>query len=179
MGILAKQKPVKLVASMIFKDEKYREKAEEYLIKKCGDIEPVKKVLSFDFTDYYYEELGRPLKRQLVCFKKLVNKEKLYKVKLTTNRIEDCFKKGNRRFVNIDPGYVTEAKLVLLTTKDYTHRIYLGGNIFAEVTLFFQKGTFRPYPWTYPDYAGREMISYFNEVREVYMEEIKNVKWKM
>lgn len=173
MGILVKQKPVKLVASIIFKDEKYRKKAEEYLIKKYGDIEPVKKVFPFDFTDYYYEELSQPLKRQLLCFKKLVNKEKFYKIKLTTNKIENCFKKDNKRFVNIDPGYVTEAKLVLLTTKDYTHRIYLGRNIFAEVTLFFQKGTFRSYPWTYSDYAGLEMISYFNEVREIYMKEIK------
>ena len=100
----------------------------------------------------------------------LRSKEKAAEIKLITNRIEDRFRKDRKRTVNIDPGYVTEAKLVLLTTKDYTHRVYIGKRIFAESTLFFQDGTFKSWPWTYPDYASAEMVSYFNQVRELYMQ---------
>jgi hypothetical protein len=169
MGGLVKQKPVKLVASIIFKEEKYREYAEKRLKKAYGLLEPLEKTLPFDHTDYYYKEFGRPLKRKLVCFRKLLAGEKIPTVKLTTNKIEDSCLIGGKRVVNIDPGYVTDAKLVLLTTKDYTHRVYVGRRIFAESTLFFRDGAFRPWPWTYPDYASQELISYFNEVRKIYM----------
>ena len=173
MGALIEQKPVKLVASVIFKEEKYRKYAEERLKRAYGPPEPFEKTLPFDYTGYYCEEFGKPLKRKLICFKKLLNGEKAPAVKLAANKIETSCLAGGKRVVNIDPGYVTEAKLVLLTTKDYTHRVYVGRRIFAESTLFFQDGTFRSWPWTYPDYASRELISYFNDVRQIYMRDIK------
>jgi hypothetical protein len=173
MGILADQRPVKLIASIIFRDEKSRQYAEERLKKAYGETEPLEKTAPFDRTEYYYEEFGRPLKRKIICFKKLFSKEDIGRIKLETNSMEDLSMAGEKRTVNIDPGYVTEAKLVLLTTKDYTHRVYVGERIFAESTLFYQEGTFRPWPWTYPDYASEELIGYFNEVRDLYMNDIK------
>ena len=119
------------------------------------------------------EEMGKPLMRKLVCFKKLVEKEDISRIKLKTNELENHFSAGKNRTVNIDPGYVTEAKLVLLTTKDYTHRVYIGKRIFAESTLFYQDGEFRPWPWTYPDYASKELASYFEKIREIYIKDIK------
>ena len=68
--------------------------------------------------------------------------------------------------VNIDPGYVTLSKLVLATTKDYSHRIYIGKGIYGEVTLQYTKGTFTPFPHTYPDYQTRIAIEFFNQVRD-------------
>ena len=170
MGALGDQRPVKLVSSIIFRDDGIRREVEDRLKKLYGSFEPLEEIFPFDYTDYYYDELGGPLKRKLVCFKRLIGKEKASEIKLITNRIEDRFRKDRKRTVNIDPGYVTEAKLVLLTTKDYTHRVYIGKRIFAESTLFFQDGTFKSWPWTYPDYASAEMVSYFNQVRELYMQ---------
>jgi hypothetical protein len=169
MGVPTDQRPAKLVASIIFKDESAYEPAEKELIRRFGPLEPLVRALPFDFTDYYSEEFGKPLKRKLLCFKNPVKKEAASGIKIVTNRIEDRCRKNGRRTVNIDPGYVTEAKLVLMTTKDYTHRVYIGNRIFAESTLHFQEGSFRPWPWTYPDYASAELISYFNEVRELYL----------
>ncbi|MFH1304964.1 MAG: DUF4416 family protein, partial [Candidatus Omnitrophota bacterium] len=122
------------------------------------------------------DELGSRLKRKVICFRILHPKEKIFRIKLATNRIEDRFRVNGKRTVNIDPGYVNDAKLVLLTTKDYTHRIHIGGSIFAESTLFFQEGSFRRWPWTYPDYASEELVDYFNDVRKIYMEDIKKVE---
>ncbi|MFH1847482.1 MAG: DUF4416 family protein [Candidatus Omnitrophota bacterium] len=174
MGDIERQRKVKLIASIIFRDEECLNYAQRELKRCYGRIEPLlEKVLPFDYTDYYENEFGKPLKRKLICFEKLIAKDGIYKIKLAANRIERGAKKHNKRQVNIDPGYVTEAKLVLLTTKNYTHRIYLAGGIFCEVTLFFQNNTFNPWKWTYPDYGSKELISYFNKVREVYMQNIK------
>jgi len=176
MGVPVKQKPVKLVASLIYSEDSHRQRAEEQLEKAYGPFDDRQTVLPFDYTDYYLEEFGPGLLRKLVCFKKLVDRKRIPGIKLVTNRIEDRSRRGGKRRVNIDPGYVTEAKLVLLTTKDYSHRIYVGKSIFAESTLCFRKGTFVPWPWTYPDYASPEIVSYFNGVRESYMEEIRGKK---
>ncbi|MBU0570754.1 MAG: DUF4416 family protein [Candidatus Omnitrophica bacterium] len=168
MGAELKQKPVKLFTSIIFRDEGILENTERKLEKKYGKIEFVVWRGSFDFTDYYYPEFGRPLRRKLICFKKTIDLIDVCNVKRVTNRIEDRTRINEKRNVNIDPGYVTEAKMVLLTTKDYSHRIYVGKGIFAESTLFYRDGSFRSWPWTYPDYAQAELISYFNKVRELY-----------
>ena len=73
-----------------------------------------------------------------------------------------------KRRVNLDPGYLLLSRLVLSTFKDFAHRIYLGRGVFAEVTLIFREGSFRPLPWTYPDYAAPETIALFNKAREDY-----------
>ncbi len=70
------------------------------------------------------------------------------------------------RPVNIDPGFVDEARLVLATAKDRGHRLYLGQGVYAEVTLSFSGGQFTPLPWTYPDYASAEYREFFAGVRE-------------
>jgi hypothetical protein len=72
---------------------------------------------------------------------------------------------GGRRRINLDPGYVTAAKLVLATTKDFSHRIYLGDGIYAEVTLNFAKHGCRPFAWTYPDFRAERYWGFFEEVR--------------
>ncbi|MGB2629682.1 MAG: DUF4416 family protein [Candidatus Omnitrophota bacterium] len=175
MGVPVEQKPVKLIASIIFKDEGDLYQAERRLRTLFGPFESLEKSAPFGYTDYYREEMGHPLKRKLICFKNLIDPEKMYKVKLRTNRIEYKISADRKRKVNIDPGYVTEAKLVLLTTKDYTHRIYIRGRIFAETTLSYQDGGFKPWPWTYPDYASKELRDYFEKVREIYINDIKGI----
>jgi hypothetical protein len=175
MGVPLGQKPVKLVASIIFKDEGNLHLAEKGLRDLYGPLESLDKSTPFVYTDYYCKEMGKPLKRKLVCFRKLVDPENIFGIKLKTNRIEKHCSIDKKRTVNVDPGYITEAKLVLLTTKDYTHRVYLGKKIFAESTLYFQDGGFKAWPWTYPDYASEELRSYFGRVREIYMKDIKGL----
>ncbi|OGX43889.1 MAG: hypothetical protein A3G38_03040 [Omnitrophica WOR_2 bacterium RIFCSPLOWO2_12_FULL_51_8] len=79
----------------------------------------------------------------------------------------------SRRLVNIDPGYLDLAKLVLASTKDYRHRIYLERGIYVEITLFYQRKTFNPWEWTYPDYRSREYIEVFNRIREIYKKQLQ------
>ena len=73
-----------------------------------------------------------------------------------------------RRRVNLDPGYLLLERFVLASGKNFTHRIYIGQGIYADLTLMFQKGAFRTLPWTYPDYAARDMQSFLTQVRRKY-----------
>lgn len=141
---------------------------------KFGRIDFYSSILNFNYTDYYYPEMGKPLKRIFISFQKLLQEEKLADIKLYTNRLETKFCIRGRRRINIDPGMLNLAKLILATTKDYSHRIYLNKGIFAEVTLFYRNG-FRPWQWTYPDYRLEEYLKIFNSIRDIYISQIKDV----
>jgi len=173
MGEVEQQKPVKLFCSVIFKEATQAEKALKEMVALYGELEEKELSTSFDYTDYYEEEMGKPLYRKMLLFKNLVEKDNTARIKHESNRIEGNLATGGKRTVNLDPGYITEAKVVLLTTKDYTHRIYIGDKIFAESTLFFQDGSFNPWPWTYPDYGSDELRNYFNDSRDLYMKSRK------
>lgn len=119
--------------------------------------------------------MGRDLKRKFISFEKLIPPEKLSKIKIFTNKIEAKLSKNGSRSINIDPGYLNLSKLILASTKDYAHRMYIGNDICAEIALFYQEKSFRPWEWTYPDYKTNEYISLFNRIRETYAQQIKNI----
>ncbi len=161
------------------------ERAETVLEEKFGPIELKSRVLPFNYTDYYEKEMGKDIKRRFLSFHKLIDPGALADIKLFTNALEEQLQeesasggKGSevrlRRPINIDPGYIAGSKLVLASTKDYYHRVYLERGIYAEVTLKFTKGAFEPLPWTYPDYRSKEYIDFFTEIRSLYMEKLRN-----
>ena len=168
---------VKLIIGMLASREKMFYDAEKHLESIFGDIDYSSAVLPFTYTDYYENEMGENLLRKFIAFKRLINPEDIVHAKIETRSIEKlfCCQPGQRR-INIDPGYVNGAKLVLATTKDYDHRIYLGDGIYAEVTLHFRGETFTPWEWTYPDYRTREYIDIFNRIRVIYFQDIKEIE---
>jgi len=173
MGKTRKILPVKLITGFIFKEERILKKAETLLKKYYGEIDFESQALDFIHSDYYEEEFGKGLKRKFISFKKLIPPQNLPKIKITANQIENKLSRGPSRLINIDPGYLDMAKLVLASTKDYYHRIYLDKSIFAEITLFYRGKTFTPWEWTYPDYRTPEYIAIFNAIRENYAAQVK------
>ncbi len=141
-----------------------------------GPVDFVSEPLPFRFTDYYEGEMGKDLWRRMVSFEPLVSPEQAVPIKLWTNRLENqrVDDRGGRR-VNLDPGYLAAAKFVLVTGKDYSHRLYLGEGIYGEVTLIFQKGGFSSLPWTYPDYASEPLLGIINLLRKRYLWQLKNI----
>lgn len=140
------------------------EKVMEVLTEKFGGIDFRSPSIPFNFTDYYEKEMGSELAREWISFEQLIQPENLRLIKLTTIEIENKFKRPDgTRTVNIDPGYITLANLVLASTKNYSHRIYLGDGIYAEITLIYKNKHFVPLEWTYPDY--RANIHVFEEIR--------------
>lgn len=166
-------KKVKLIIGFIFKENAVLKKAQSFISKKIGSFDSESDIFAFSQTDYYKQEFGENLKRKFVSVKRLFSPEGIYKAKLISNKIENSISMGGKRLINIDPGYITESKLVLFTTKDYSHRIYLGKGIYAEITLKFLRGTFSPLETTYPDYKSEGYIKFFNNIRAIYRNDVK------
>jgi hypothetical protein len=173
MGSVKTHPPVKLIIGFIFKEEQIFNQAKIILKKQFGRIDFESQILPFCHTDYYEEELGKDLKRKFVSFEKLIPAQNLSKIKIISSRIEKKLTYKGLRLVNIDPGYLDLSKLVLASTKDYKHRIYLNKGIYAEVTLFYQGKNFNHWEWTYPDYKTPEYIAIFNRIRGIYAKQIK------
>lgn len=176
MGSIKYPPPVKLVIGLIFRDPGLATKTKERLGENFGPIDFQSPTYPFLQTNYYYKEMGGNLKREFIGFTKLIPSDSLPDVKIVTNNIENQFRspdleKGRR--INIDPGYIAAEKLVLATTKNYTHRPYLTKGIYADLTYRFYKGSFRPLDWTYPDYRLPQYIEIFNTIRNNYMEQLK------
>lgn len=174
MGTPKKPAPVKLIIGFIFRQNNAFRRAADYLKKRFGETNFESEILPFSYTAYYEKEFGRKLKRKFIAFNKLIPPERLSEIKNFTNCLEKKLSSGRKRKVNIDPGYLDLAKLVLATTKDYRHRVYLGKGIFAEVALSYRDKSFRPCEWTYPDYQSAEYIGIFNRIREIYAQQVKD-----
>lgn len=169
MGRVRKPEDVKLITGLISADPGLFHKIKSLLEKRLNNtVDFESPVLDFTHTDYYEKEMGRGLKRKFFSFKKKVGPDNIEKVKLLTNAIEKKTSVNGKRTVNIDPGYLDLSKLVLFSTKDYSHRIYIKRGIFAEVTLFYKDKKFNPWPWTYPDYKTGEYLSVFESIRDLY-----------
>ncbi|MBS1238677.1 MAG: putative GTP-binding protein [Deltaproteobacteria bacterium] len=166
MGTTNKPQQVKLFASILFRDNENLLKTLDILSEKIGVIEEQTPVAPFLHTNYYEKEMGRDLMRTFILFGALVEREFLPEVKLITNEIEQSFALEGRRAVNIDPGYVALEHVILATTKGYAHRVHLKNGIYADLTLMYRDGTYRPLEWTYPDYAEAHTISLFIRWRE-------------
>lgn len=173
MGKTKKPKAVKLIIGMLSKSQNVFDIAENIFVKKFGPIDYKSPIISFDYTDYYEKEFGGPLKKIFISFKKAISPEKIAKIKVLTNSIEKKLGVGKKRLINIDPGYLSDSKLILVTTKDYFHRIYLNHGIYAEVTLKWRKLGFEPFEWTYPDYRSKEYLVILNTIRNNYMLQAK------
>ncbi len=174
MGKITPNKPVKLIIGFIFKESRALDKAKAILEARFGKIDFASAILPFSLTDYYQAEFGSDLKRVFISFKQLIWPGDLAAIKISTNKIEERISVGHRRLVNIDPGYLDLAKLVLASTKDYAHRVYLDKGIYAEITLFYQGKGFCAWVWTYPDYRTNDYRNIFNQIREIYAGQIKN-----
>lgn len=172
MGKAKRIKAVKLFCGFIYRQESAFSSALKIVEKHFGKADIEGGPFPFFYTQYYAPEMGEGLQKRFVSFAKLIDPQNLAKIKLLTNRIESRLSRNNKRIVNLDPGYLNLAKVVLATTKDYSHRIYLGRGIYAEVTLFYENGEFKPNQWAYPDYRSPGYSLFFKKMRQGYAKQI-------
>jgi hypothetical protein len=158
--------PVNYFCGIIYREESVFNKVISQLKEKLGEIDIITESFAFNFTDYYTKEMGDNLLRRFVSFKNLKDPIELSDIKILTNNIEEKYSVNGSRVINLDPGYVDFSKVVLASTKDFTHRLYIGKGIYAEVTMFYKDKKFNFSPWTYKDYQSKEYLGFFYEVRE-------------
>ncbi len=165
--------PVKLIFSVLAANAAFLNEPIAILSASYSQPDFVSVIMPFDYTDYYCAEMGENLVRLFMSMETLIKPEILPDIKLATNDIEDRSASDKRRQINIDPGYISKAHLILATGKGYAHRPYLRDGIYADLTLIYQGKKFRPLPWTYPDYAEEKQISMFSKIRAKYLSQLK------
>ncbi|GJQ60652.1 MAG: DUF4416 family protein [Candidatus Scalindua sp. AMX11] len=178
MSQITLPQPVKLIVGMLSNVKALFQEVPALLEERLGKIETRSDIIPFDFTDYYQEDMGPHLLRMFYSFKNIIDPVELAAIKVWTNELENKFKQNGkypiRRPINLDPGYLTQCQLILASTKDFFHRIYLQKGIYAEVTLYYKFGQYENLPWTYPDYQTEEYKNFFLTVRANHAKDISH-----
>jgi len=168
MGEAIKTQNARLFSAITYPKEVKWENALAPFCEKYGAIAHFYGPVDFDqFTRYYSDEMGYGLMKTYISFDTLIDRGDLAEIKNFTNNLEQKTARNGNRTINIDPGYITNDKLVLASTKDFYHRIYLSDGIFAEVTLHYRRGRYRKFSWTYNDYFTDGFISFLEKIRSV------------
>lgn len=165
MGTVKSIPDVTLICGICAQQEDQIKRVLDTICPSLGPVQQSSQPFAFDHTDYYADEMGRSLIKLFVSFKNRIDPVRLPDMKLYTNAIEQRFAAQGKRTVNLDPGYIEIPKLVLATTKNFSHRIYIGKGIFGDVQLYWRQGKFIGNPWTYPDYLEPENIDFFTAIR--------------
>ncbi|MCA9186280.1 MAG: DUF4416 family protein [Pirellulaceae bacterium] len=135
-----------------------------------GEIGRLSEAFVFEDTDYYASTMGSGLLKQFIVLAERVDPGRLASIKCLTNQWEEEYSQlsahAEPRPLNLDPGYLTEAKLILASTKDHSHRIYLSDGIYAEITLDYYHRAWRAQRWTYPDYLREDYQRFFTNCRD-------------
>lgn len=170
MGAIASHRRVLLILASFSRHPEALQWAKEQTEINWGPIALASDLFEHNETHYYDASMGTGLQKTFWAFEHLVDPARLPELKRQTNVWEEEYKQVSShlepRPLNLDPGYLTEAKLVLASTKDRDHRIYLHDGIYAEGTLYFHQGTWKTRPWTYPDYQRTDYHEFFSRCRE-------------
>ncbi len=182
MGLLRTPLPAKLFVGMLSPDLDLLSTCTDILSEEYGPLDLVSEVVPWDTTDYYREELGTGIYRKFIFFEETVDPGCLPAVKRFTNAVEGRFSlpdsSGSKRTINLDPGYVTEAKVVLASTKDFAHRVYIGDGIYGEVTLRYSSKDhgFEILDHTYFDFRTEQYRMLFNRARAILRSELNQAR---
>ena len=180
MWTLKKPEPVKLIIGIFAANKAALQSAAQAVIAEFGKADFISDIWPFNMTGYYKAEAGDSIVKQFVSIEKLIHPSKLAKIKHRTNRLEKKLAKALKmslpRPVNLDPGIIEPSKLILATTKNFSHRIYIGRKMYAELTLTFDKGRWKSYDYTFADHKQQCYHDFFSKVRTKLVEQLKNRK---
>lgn len=176
MGLISKPLPGKLFVGILTSVDSLLPRTEAGLTALFGPSDLRAGPFPFDATTYYDEEMGSPVSRYFLGFSRLISPENLADIKEETNELEAAIAAETpsvRRPVNLDPGYLEQAKIVLASTKNFYHRILISGGIYAEVTQHYEDGQWRSLPWTFPDFRSGRYSEFFLSLRRTYRAQLK------
>jgi hypothetical protein len=164
---------VKFFIGLIYRDEPRAEAACAGMSPLLGEIGIRSPAVPFAATGYYGDEMGAPLLRRFVAFRDWMPPERLPEVKIAAMGLEERLAVGARRTVNIDPGYLSAANVVIATAKNHYHRVMLRDGVYAHLEYVFKDGHLQCLPWTYPDFKSAAYLDFFNRLREQFKHELK------
>ncbi len=177
MGWIHQPQQVKLFVGVLSSVPGILPEVERRLTAFLGPVDLRSEAFAFSLTHYYDKEMGSPISRYFLSFSNLIGPEELACIKTKTNRLEAALAADFSqvpRPVNLDPGYLEQSKIVLASTKNFYHRIYLSEGIYAEVTLHFEDAGWKALPWTFPDFRSGLYDAFFTGLRNSYRGQVKS-----
>lgn len=174
MGIAQAFEKEKLILAMLYTDTLLAENMKKHLVEDYGEFDCVSEPYCFsEISPYYDSEMEGKVFRQILSFRECRDPQELAAIKTHTNELEQsCASDGNRR-LNLDPGFISCGRLTLATTKNAGHRIPLQDGIYVELTLFYARNAWHPFPWTYMDFKLPQVQEFLLTVRSQYMKQRK------
>lgn len=160
------EKPVLFIGAL-FSDKRIFDGVLPSLKIKFGEILFQSTVHEWPYSNHYQKEMGTPIYRVFIFFEKIIDPSSIADIKLLTNELEESNSVEGKRMINLDPGYLTLAKVVLASTKNYSHRIYVGKGIYAELALLYKNQQFNSMPYTYNDYKEDIYVAMFTDIRNI------------
>ncbi|MGE5342636.1 MAG: DUF4416 family protein [Candidatus Omnitrophota bacterium] len=176
MGIEKPFQKVKLFSGFIYRDEPVYHHIKTKLESIYSIAELESEPFHFEFTDYYHQEMGAPLYRRFVAFQSLIDPEELPDIKLLTNEIERETAQNGKRTINLDPGFLSEANVIIATTKNYYHRVPLTRGIYAHMEYVIIGKSLKTLDWTYPDFKSPGYMDFFYRLNTVYKKNLKEMR---
>lgn len=164
MGIEKEFNRVKLFSGIIYSNNPIYEETKKKLEVLFSPVDLEAGPFNFDFTTYYNREMGTPLFRRFISFEKLISPEELPDIKILTDKIEIETAINGNRLINLDPGYLSEANVIIATTKNHYHRVPLAKGIYAHIEYVIKKKKIVPLEWTYPDFRTPQYIDFFEQL---------------
>jgi len=164
MGQITEFRKVKLFCGLIFSQAAVAEKAKVLLAELFSAIDSQSAIIPFALTDYYEVEMGAPLFRQFVSFAEMLTPEKLPEIKIFTNKLEGQLSRAGKRTINLDPGYMSDANVIIATCKNHYHRVPLQHGIYAHLEYVLKNKQISFLPWTYPDFQSKEYLAFFRQL---------------
>ena len=146
-------------------------KAKSAIQRQSWEIQHQSQEFHFDQTEYYSTEMGEGLKRCFLSIKGLQSLEFSADWKLKTAEIEQQLSNKGKRKINLDPGYLDLSRVVLLSGKEGSHKIYLRNGVWAELVLLQYNGDYKNFPWTFPDIRTGRYNDFFLQIRKDFKEE--------
>jgi Domain of unknown function (DUF4416) len=141
-----------------------------------GPIDYQSQSYSFDQTNYYQKEMGNDLQRQLISFTELRSPEELAAAKVKCNEMEQALSSSGKRAVNLDIGYLDHNKIVLASVKGLGQKIYLSQGIYADLVARYGQGRYQPFEWTFPDFKEGRYDTDLAQIRQRYLEQLKQAR---
>ena len=160
-----------LIIGAIYSDPQWLMKAKSAMQRQGWEIQHQSQIFPFDQTDYYSTEMGEGLKRCFLSIKGLHSLEFSADWKLKTAEIEQQLSNKGKRRINLDPGYLDLSRVVLLSGKEGSHKIYLRNGVWADLVLLKDKVAYRFFPWTFPDIRTGCYDDFFLQLRAEFKKE--------
>ena len=165
--------PVLPVVSVLYNDTTFLKETVHHLQLLFGEVVLFSEPYPFDMTNYYQAEMGSKLLRVWLCFTPLQDPSGLPMWKDRCIAIEEIFGGEGKRLVNIDPGYLDHAKLILASCKDAPDKVYIGKGVFAHTCLLYRKGEFHGPEHSFADFIDGRFDEFFMSAKKLLRKLIK------